>query len=213
MGTHHNSPNIHLPKHALLEHKLTRLRDKETPPAVFRKLVHEITQILLIDATRDLPTHPESRHTPLAAFSGATLSQQIGIVPILRAGLGMCESALALLPLARVLHVGFARNEETLEPCFYYDNLPIPPNIDIAIVVDPMVATGGSAIATLSRLKETGIREIRFVGLVGAPEGVDALHSAHTDVPIWLAAIDTHLNECGYIVPGLGDAGDRIMDT
>lgn len=202
-----------MPEHALIAHKLTRLRDKETSSVLFRNLAREITQILIVEATRDLSTTPDERETPLSPFTGATLEPRIGIVPILRAGLGMSDVAHEMLPMARILHVGLFRDEETLEPVYYYDKLPTPPNVDLALVVDPMLATGGSAIAAISRLKETGIKEIRFVGLIAAPEGVAAFRSAHPDVRIWLASIDDRLNEVGYILPGLGDAGDRIMDT
>tara|TARA_B100001750_G_scaffold162246_2_gene130995 strand:- start:922 stop:1545 length:624 start_codon:yes stop_codon:yes gene_type:complete len=202
-----------VPKHALIAHKLTRLRDKETSSVLFRNLAREITQILMVEATSDLSTISDERETPLCPFTGATLEQRIGIVPILRAGLGMSDVAHEMLPMARVLHVGLFRDEETLEPVYYYDKLPTPPNIDLAIVVDPMLATGGSAIAAISRLKETGIEEIRFIGIIAAPEGVASMRAAHPDVKIWLASIDDRLNEVGYIIPGLGDAGDRIMDT
>lgn len=202
-----------VPKHALIAHKLTRLRDKETSSVLFRNLAREITQILMVEATSDLSTISDERETPLSPFTGATLEQRIGIVPILRAGLGMSDVAHEMLPMARVLHVGLFRDEETLEPVYYYDKLPTPPNIDLAIVVDPMLATGGSAIAAISRLKETGIEEIRFIGIIAAPEGVASMRAAHPDVKIWLASIDDRLNEVGYIIPGLGDAGDRIMDT
>ncbi|MDP6099510.1 MAG: uracil phosphoribosyltransferase [Candidatus Thalassarchaeaceae archaeon] len=204
---------VTVPEHALIAHKLTRLRDKETSSVLFRNLAREITQILMVEATRDLSTTPDERETPLSPFTGATLEPRVGIVPILRAGLGMSDVAHEMLPMARILHVGLFRDEETLEPVYYYDKLPTPPNIDMALVVDPMLATGGSAIAAISRLKETGIQDIRFIGLIAAPEGVAALRGAHPDVRIWLASIDDRLNELGYILPGLGDAGDRIMDT
>ena len=204
---------VTVPEHALIAHKLTRLRDKETSSVLFRNLAREITQILMVEATRDLSTTPDERDTPLSPFTGATLEPRIGIVPILRAGLGMSDVAHEMLPMARILHVGLFRDEETLEPVYYYDKLPTPPNVDMALVVDPMLATGGSAIAAISRLKETGIQDIRFIGLIAAPEGVAALRGAHPDVRIWLASIDDRLNELGYILPGLGDAGDRIMDT
>jgi uracil phosphoribosyltransferase len=204
---------VTVPEHALIAHKLTRLRDKNTSSVLFRNLAREISQILLVDATRDLSTHDDERETPLSPFTGASITPRIGIVPILRAGLGMTDVAHEMLPMARVLHIGLFRDEETLEPVYYYDKLPTPPNVDLALVVDPMLATGGSAIAAISRLKETGIEDIRFVGIIAAPEGVAALRAAHPDVRIWLASIDERLNEVGYIIPGLGDAGDRIMDT
>jgi uracil phosphoribosyltransferase len=180
---------------------------------LFRNLASEITQVLVAEATRDLRTVEDVRNTPLESFSGKSLAQRIGIVPILRAGLGMSDAAHKMLPMARVLHVGLYRDEETLEPVYYYDKLPTPPNIDLALVVDPMLATGGSAIAAVSRLKETGITDLRFLGLIAAPEGIAAFRAAHPDVKIWMAAIDGKLDENGYIVPGLGDAGDRIMDS
>ena len=204
---------LHVCEHPIVEHKLTRLRDEDSPPALFRHLTSEITQVLIVEATADLETIPEIRRTPLADFDGARLADRIGLVPILRAGLGMVEAAQNLIPTSRVLHIGLFRDEDTLEPVYYYDKLPEPPNIDLALVLDPMLATGGSAIAAISRLKETGIERIRFIGLIAAPEGVEAMEEAHPDVDIWLASLDNHLNEKGYIVPGLGDAGDRIMDT
>ena len=204
---------LHVCEHPIVEHKLTRLRDEDSPPALFRHLTSEITQVLIVEATADLETIPEIRRTPLADFDGARLADRIGLVPILRAGLGMVEAAQNLIPTSRVLHIGLFRDEDTLEPVYYYDKLPEPPNVDLALVLDPMLATGGSAIAAISRLKETGIERIRFIGLIAAPEGVQAMEEAHPDVDIWLASLDDHLNENGYIVPGLGDAGDRIMDT
>jgi uracil phosphoribosyltransferase len=208
-----SDPMVVVPEHSLIAHKLTRLRDRETSSVLFRNLTREITQILMSEATRDISTTKDERETPLTSFSGESLVPRIGIVPILRAGLGMSDTAHEMLPMARVLHVGLFRDEETLEPVYYYDKLPTPPNVDLALVVDPMLATGGSAIAAISRLKETGISDIRFIGLIAAPEGIAALRAAHPDVKIWMAAIDERLNEQGYIVPGLGDAGDRIMDT
>ncbi len=202
-----------VPEHALIAHKLTRLRDANSSSMLFRNLANEITQVLVAEATRDLLTVEDVRNTPLESFSGQSLAKRIGIIPILRAGLGMSDAAHKMLPMARVLHVGLYRDEETLEPVYYYDKLPTPPNIDLALVVDPMLATGGSAIAAVSRLKETGITDLRFLGLIAAPEGIAAFRAAHPDVKIWMAAIDEKLDENGYIVPGLGDAGDRIMDS
>ncbi|HHZ74099.1 MAG TPA: uracil phosphoribosyltransferase [Candidatus Poseidoniales archaeon] len=202
-----------VPEHSLIAHKLTRLRDVNSSSMLFRNLASEITQVLVAEATRDLLTVEDVRNTPLESFSGQSLAHRIGIVPILRAGLGMSDAAHKMLPMARVLHVGLYRDEETLEPVYYYDKLPTPPNIDLALVVDPMLATGGSAIAAVSRLKETGITDLRFLGLIAAPEGIAAFRAAHPDVKIWMAAIDEKLDENGYIVPGLGDAGDRIMDS
>ena len=202
-----------VPEHSLIAHKLTRLRDVNSSSMLFRNLANEITQVLVAEATRDLQTVEDVRNTPLERFSGQSLAPRIGIIPILRAGLGMSDAAHKMLPMARVLHVGLYRDEETLEPVYYYDKLPTPPNIDLALVVDPMLATGGSAIAAVSRLKETGITDLRFLGIIAAPEGIAAFRAAHPDVKIWMAAIDEKLDENGYIVPGLGDAGDRIMDS
>ena len=202
-----------VPEHSLIAHKLTRLRDANSSSMLFRNLANEITQVLVAEATRDLLTVEDVRNTPLESFSGQSLAPRIGIIPILRAGLGMSDAAHKMLPMARVLHVGLYRDEETLEPVYYYDKLPTPPNIDLALVVDPMLATGGSAIAAVSRLKETGITDLRFLGIIAAPEGIAAFRAAHPDVKIWMAAIDEKLDENGYIVPGLGDAGDRIMDS
>lgn len=204
---------VHVPKHALIAHKLTRLRDKNSSSPLFRQLAKEITQILISEATADLVTVDDCRETPLTVFTGESLEQKIAIVPILRAGLGMSDAAHEMLPMARILHIGMYRDEITLEPVYYYDKLPTPANVDLALVVDPMLATGGSAIAAISRLKETGIKEIRFLGLISSPEGISALREEHPDVKIWMAAIDEKLDENGYIIPGLGDAGDRIMDT
>ena len=212
-SNHLQDEMVVVPQHALLAHKLTRLRDENTTSPLFRALVREITQVLVAEATSDLPTCEDVRKTPICEFRGASLEGKLGIVPILRAGLGMSDAVHEMLPMARVLHVGLYRDEETLEPVYYYDKLPTPPNVDSVLVVDPMLATGGSAVAAISRLKDTGIRAIRFLGLIAAPEGVAALRAAHPDVRIFLAAVDERLNENGYIVPGLGDAGDRIMDT
>ena len=208
-----SDPMVVVPEHSLIAHKLTRLRDANSSSMLFRNLANEITQVLVAEATRDLQTVEDVRNTPLERFSGQSLAPRIGIIPILRAGLGMSDAAHKMLPMARVLHVGLYRDEETLEPVYYYDKLPTPPNIDLALVVDPMLATGGSAIAAVSRLKETGITDLRFLGIIAAPEGIAAFRAAHPDVKIWMAAIDEKLDENGYIVPGLGDAGDRIMDT
>ena len=208
-----SDPMVVVPEHALIAHKLTRLRDANSSSMLFRNLASEITQVLVAEATRDLLTVEDMRNTPLESFSGQSLALRIGIVPILRAGLGMSDAAHKMLPMARVLHIGLYRDEETLEPVYYYDKLPTPPNIDLALLVDPMLATGGSAIAAVSRLKETGIKDIRFIGIIAAPEGIAAFRAAHPDVKIWMAAIDEKLDRNGYIVPGLGDAGDRIMDS
>jgi uracil phosphoribosyltransferase len=194
-------------------HKLTRLRDKKTDPKRFRELVREIAALLAYEATADLATVPKQVETPLAAFTGADLQEKIGLVPILRAGLGMVEGVWDLMPSSEVWHIGLYRDEKTLKPVEYYNKLPIEPTVSVCLILDPMLATGGSAVATTGVLKRWGVKKIKFVGVIGAPEGIQNMQSHHPDVPIYLAAIDDHLNERGYIVPGLGDAGDRQFGT
>jgi len=200
-------------KHPLVAHKLTRLRDRNTDPKKFRELVRELAALLAYEATSDLVTIPRQIETPLAAITGAELKEKIGLVPILRAGLGMVEGIWGLMPSAEVWHIGLYRDEKTLKPVEYYNKLPIEPTVSVCLILDPMLATGGSAVATTDVLKRWGVKKIKFVGLIGAPEGIAAMQKAHPDVPIYLAAIDDHLNERGYIVPGLGDAGDRQFGT
>jgi uracil phosphoribosyltransferase len=168
---------------------------------------------LAYESTLDLATKPIDVQTPLAIARGAELLEKIGLVPILRAGLGMVEGVWELMPSAEVWHIGLYRDEKTLKPVQYYNKLPIEPRVSVCLILDPMLATGGSAVATVDILKRWGVRKIKFVGLIGAPEGISALHKAHPDVPIHLAAIDERLNEHGYILPGLGDAGDRQFGT
>jgi uracil phosphoribosyltransferase len=205
--------NVHASSHPLVAHKLTRLRDKQTEPKKFRELVREIAALLAYEATADLVTSTQTIETPLAPYEGATLMEKIGLVPILRAGLGMVEGIWELMPSAEVWHIGIYRDEHTLKPVEYYNKLPVEPRVSVCLILDPMLATGGSAIATADVLKRWGVRKIKFVGLIGAPEGIAAMQKAHADVPIFLAAIDDHLNERAYIVPGLGDAGDRQFGT
>jgi uracil phosphoribosyltransferase len=200
-------------QHPLVLHRLTLLRDRETEPPLFRKLVRELAQMLLVEATQDLQLEPRRVQTPLAECAGQQLVDRIGLVPILRAGLGMAEAILELVPTAQVWHLGLYRDHETLKPVTYYSKLPPQPRIDACFVLDPMLATGGSAVATLDILRRWGLNRIKFLGLIGAPEGVRAVHAAHPDVPIYLGALDSHLNEQSYIVPGLGDAGDRQFGT
>jgi uracil phosphoribosyltransferase len=192
---------------------LTRLRDKDTNPKKFRELVREMAALLAYEATADLVTVARQVETPLALYDGAELKEKIGLVPILRAGLGMVEGIWELMPSAEVWHIGLYRDEKTLKPVQYYNKLPIEPTVSVCLILDPMLATGGSATATTDILKRWGVKKIKFVGLIGAPEGIAAMQKAHPDVPIYLAAIDDHLNERGYIVPGLGDAGDRQFGT
>ena len=205
--------NIFPSQHPLVAHKLTRLRDKHTDPKKFRELVREIAALLAYEATADMLTVPRQIETPLAAHTGAELKEKIGLVPILRAGLGMVDGMWELMPSAEVWHIGLYRDERTLKPVEYYNKLPIEPTISVCLILDPMLATGGSAVATADVLKRWGVKKIKFVGLIGAPEGIDRMQQAHPDIPIHLAAVDDHLNEVGYIIPGLGDAGDRQFGT
>ena len=193
--------------------KVTRLRDEATPPKIFRELVAEIATLLLYEATADLPTLPREVKTPLAPFKGARLSEKVGLVPVLRAGIGMVQAALELMPDAQVWHIGLFRDERTLRPIEYYNKLPSSATVQVCLVLDPMLATGGSATATIDILKKWGAKRIKYVGIIAAPEGVRALSGAHPDVPIHVAALDERLNDKGYIVPGLGDAGDRQFGT
>lgn len=205
--------NVFVSPHPLVAHKLTLLRDIETNPKRFRELVRELAGLLAYEATLDLLIEPTEVQTPLAITTGATLKEKVGLVPILRAGLGMVEGVWEILSSAEVWHIGLYRDEKTLKPVQYYNKLPVMPTVTVCLILDPMLATGGSAIATVDILKNWGAKKIKFVGLIGAPEGIAALQSRHPDVPIHLAAVDDHLNERGYIVPGLGDAGDRQFGT
>jgi uracil phosphoribosyltransferase len=205
--------NVFASQHPLVAHKLSRLRNRNTDPKKFRELVREIAALLAYEATADLLTVPRQVETPLATMNGAELQEKIGLVPILRAGLGMVEGFWELMPTAEVWHIGLYRDEKTLQPVQYYNKLPVEPTVSVCLILDPMLATGGSAVATTAIVKHWGVRKIKFVGLIGAPEGIAAMQTAHPDVPIHLAAIDDHLNERGYILPGLGDAGDRQFGT
>ena len=205
--------NVYPSSHPLVAHKLGLLRDIKTEPKKFRELVREIAALMAYEATADLLTEPKTVTTPLAVMQGHELKETIGLVPILRAGLGMVEGIWELMPSAEVWHIGVYRDEKTLKPVQYYNKLPIAPTVTVCLILDPMLATGGSAVATVEILKKWGVTKIKFVGIIGAPEGIALLQSRHPDVPIYLAAIDDHLNERGYIVPGLGDAGDRQFGT
>jgi uracil phosphoribosyltransferase len=205
--------NVIASDHPLVAHKLSRLRDKNTEPKKFRELVREIAALLAYEATADLAVVPRELETPLVKIAGVELKEKIGLVPILRAGLGMVEGIWELMPTAEVWHIGLYRDEKTLRPVQYYNKLPVEPRVSVCLILDPMLATGGSAVATTDILKRWGVRKIKFVGIIGAPEGIGVMQKAHPDVPIFLAAIDDHLNEHGYIVPGLGDAGDRQFGT
>lgn len=205
--------NVYASKHPLVAHKLSRLRDKKTEPKKFRELVREIAGLLAYEATADLATSPVEIETPLAKMTAQQLQEKIGLVPILRAGLGMVEGIWELMPSAEVWHIGLYRDEKTLKPVEYYNKLPIQPRVAVCLILDPMLATGGSATATAEVLKRWGVTKIKFVGLIASPEGIKAMQDAHPDIDIYIAAIDDHLNERAYIVPGLGDAGDRQFGT
>jgi uracil phosphoribosyltransferase len=200
--------------HPLIQHKLSILRDEKTSVKEFRELVSEIAQLMCYEATRDLPLEPVQVKTPVAEATCYRIAgKKLAVVPILRAGLGMVDGMVAMMPNVKVGHIGLFRDPQTLEPVKYY--FKMPPDIaerDV-IIVDPMLATGGSAIAAATFLKETGCKSIKLMCLIGAPEGVEAVQQAHPDVDIYIAALDDHLNDHGYIVPGLGDAGDRIFGT
>lgn len=207
------SAQVFVSQHPLVQHKLTLLRRTSTESKKFRELVHELAQFLLYEATTDLDLEPYQIDTPLAPLSGRRIAAHIGLFPILRAGLGMVDPILELIPTAHVWHLGLYRDHKTLEPVTYYNKLPPQADVDLCLILDPMLATGGSAVAAVDILKRWGARRIKFLGLIAAPEGVRTLGAAHPDVPIHLAALDSHLNEKGYIVPGLGDAGDRQFGT
>jgi uracil phosphoribosyltransferase len=200
-------------KHPLVAHKITKLRAKDTEPRKFRELVREISALLTYEATRDVKTKRVNVETPLRETRGEVLEDNIGLVPVLRAGLGMVEGVWELMPSAEVWHIGLYRDERTLQPVEYYNKLPIAPTVSVCLILDPMLATGGSAAATVGMLKEWGVDRIKFVGIIGAPEGIKTLHGDHPEVPIHLGVIDEGLNEHGFILPGLGDAGDRQFGT
>lgn len=200
-------------KHPLVKHKLTLLRNVNTKPKKFRELVRELAMLLCYEATADLRVQPIAVNTPMGEAEGSELFDKIGLVPILRAGLGMVDGIWEMMPGAEVWHIGLYRDEETLQPVSYYNKLPTSPTVEVCLTLDPMLATGGSAVATVDILKQWGAERIKFLALLAAPEGIATLQKAHPDVPIHVAQIDSHLNDIGYIVPGLGDAGDRQFGT
>jgi len=201
-------------KHPLVQHKLTLMRDKDTPTAVFRQLLREISQLLAFEITRELPMTTRHIETPVCGMEAPVLDgRKLALVSILRAGNGLLDGVLELIPSARVGFVGLYRDEKTLQPVKYYFKVPTELNDRLVIAVDPMLATGNSSAAAIDMLKEAGATDIRFLCLLAAPEGVARMKEAHPDVPIVTAALDEKLNEFGYIVPGLGDAGDRMFGT
>jgi uracil phosphoribosyltransferase len=205
--------NLFVSQHPLVLHRLGPLRDRATAAPEFRRVVRELAQMLFFEATRDLALAPCTVTTPLAECTVQRRTQRLGLVPILRAGLGMADAIIDIVPDVEVWHLGLYRDHETLKPVTYYSKLTGQSKIDLCFIVDPMLATGGSAVAAITLLKEWGIRRIRLLALIAAPEGVREVDRAHPDVDIHLAALDTHLNELCYIVPGLGDAGDRQFGT
>ncbi|MBB6669950.1 uracil phosphoribosyltransferase [Cohnella nanjingensis] len=205
---------LHVCDHPLIQHKVTFLRDKKTETKQFRELVDEIATLMAYEATRDFPLETVRVETPVTLADGKVIAgRMVGLIPILRAGLGMVDGVLKLLPSARVGHIGLYRDEETLQPVEYYVSLPTDVTERELIVLDPMLATGGSANAAISILKGRGCRPTKLMCLIAAPEGIKAVQEAHPDIDIFVAALDSHLNDHGYIVPGLGDAGDRLYGT
>lgn len=203
----------HVSQHPLVQHKVTLLSDERTNSKIFRELVRELTRLLLYEATADLPLESLSYSTPMEDAAGQKIGVRIGLVPILRAGLGMVDAAVDALPDAEVWHLGMYRDEATHMPVSYYNKLPETCPDDVVLVLDPMLATGGSAIGAISELKRWGAKSIIFVGIIGAPEGIRQVEAEHPDVPIYLARKDRELDENRFIRPGLGDAGDRLFRT
>ena len=205
--------SLHVSRHPAVLHKLAVLRDESTEPKKFREVVRELSWLLGYEALADVRTRTLEVRTPMEATEAHQLADRIGLVPILRAGLGMVDAMLELMPTAQVWHLGLFRDERTLRPVEYYNKLPDSATVDLCLILDPMLATGGSATAAIEVLKRWGARRIKLVNLIAAPEGVAAVMAAHPDVPIYCAALDRELNEKGYILPGLGDAGDRQFGT
>ncbi len=202
-----------LVQHPLIQAKLTKLRDRRTDRLQFRQILEELTALMVYEITRDFPVVEVEVETPLERTRGVELARPVVLVPILRAGIVMLDGVLSLIPSARVGHIGIYRDKATLKPVEYFVKLPNNLADALTIVVDPMLATGGSAVHAVSLVKERGGRDVRFLCLVAAPEGLKALHKVHPDVPVYAAALDRQLDEHGYILPGLGDAGDRLFGT
>ena len=207
-------PNVHILDHPLIRHKVAIIRDKATTTKQFREVIEEIATLMAYEAFKDVPTKKIVVETPLESVEQTVVKENsIAIVPILRAGLGMVNGILTLFPAAKVGHIGMYRNEETLEPQEYYCKLPQGIDEKVVMLVDPMLATGGSACDAIALLKKRGCKHIKFLAIIGAPEGVEKVHSEHPDVEVYVSTLDRQLNENGYILPGLGDAGDRIFGT
>lgn len=204
---------VHVSNHPLMLHKLAMLRDAETEPKKFRELIREISILLAYESTADLALQEKVVTTPLTQTKGYELKEVIGLIPVLRAGLGMVDGFWEMMPAAEVWHIGLYRDHKTFEPIQYDSKLPVAPTVDVCVILDPMLATGGTGVEAVQMLKNWGAKRIKYVGLIGAPEGIKRLQDAHPDVDIFLAAVDDHLNEHAYIVPGLGDAGDRQFGT
>lgn len=213
------NPRVHISNHPLIKHKLTRMRDANTEPKKFRELIREVAVLLAYEATQDLWLDETTVKTPLAETKGYNLKGRIGLVPILRAGLGMVEGFWEMMPQCEVWHIGLYRDERTLHPVSYYNKLPVTPTVDVVLILDPMLATGGSATQCATILKNWGAKRIKYIGIIAAPEGIKKLTEAHPDIDIYLAALDERLTGAGdkfppgYIMPGLGDAGDRQFGT
>ena len=206
--------NVHILDHPLIRHKVAIIRDKNTSTKQFREVISEIATLMAYEAFKEVPTQQITVETPLETVEQTVVKENsIAIVPILRAGLGMVDGILSLFPAAKVGHIGMYRNEETLEPQEYYCKLPQGIEDKVVMLVDPMLATGGSAIDAITLFKKRGCKHIKFLAIIGAPEGVEKIHAAHPDVEVYVSTLDRQLNENGYILPGLGDAGDRIFGT
>ena len=205
--------NVYIMDHPLITHKVSILRSKETSIKEFRELINEIALLEGYEATKDLKLTEVEVETPITKTKGAIIEKQVALVPILRAGLGMVDALMSLIPAAKVGHIGLCRDHETLEPVEYYCKLPTDIDRRQVLVLDPMLATGGSASAAIGFVKQRGAKKIKLMCIIAAPEGIEAVQKAHPDVDIYVAALDEKLNENGYIVPGLGDAGDRIFGT
>jgi uracil phosphoribosyltransferase len=206
-------PTLHVSQHPAILHKLAILRDEKTEPKKFREVVRELSWLLGYEALADARVRPLTIRTPIEEMEAAELGERIGLVPILRAGLGMVDAMLELMPTAQVWHLGLFRDERTLRPVEYYNKLPDSASVDLCLILDPMLATGGSASAALRLIKERGSRSIRLLSVVAAPVGLERIAANHPDVTVYTAAVDRGLNEDGFILPGLGDAGDRLFGT